>query len=484
MEKDDGNEPPTKKTKREDENFLKDSQLMSSVPIPAESAQLSSSAPAAAPAAAPEQSLEQTQTGISQGNDDEADVAAAADTEIHKIDAEKFLFRSPASPAEIQEIANKIRDRIDGEIARISELGYEAYKKMRQGGNSSTTGAGTDNGTTNDDENDYGVDTDDEMIQDRKTKERAAALEEAIVRGNPRRYQTALVELAKKQNTIVHLGTGQGKTLIGLLLIRHFAHVNQKGEPWHAYENGQQTLFLVPSVALATQHTTTLQANLPYTVATACHNSTKANGSRESMAEANILVATHGAARDLFMHYGDLFSFNKINLLIVDECHYASGEHGYSTIMRNFYHRLPLENRPRVLGLTASPLVNIKSDVDDEKLGMMLRELEERLDSRLACLSRIYGDGVEGNGDKDGGMDCNRKQAEERCVHFHRASNMQQLPSHEDIGLYEGRVKEFNQFIDLYNDLGPKLTSIYSATVAREISMNRYDEETKEEFLV
>ena len=35
----------------------------------------------------------------------------------------------------------------------------------------------------------------------------AAAIEEAVVRGNPRRYQTALlVELAKKQNTIVNLG--------------------------------------------------------------------------------------------------------------------------------------------------------------------------------------------------------------------------------------------------------------------------------------
>lgn len=276
------------------------------------------------------------------------------------------------------------------------------------------------------------------------------------------------MELAKKQNTIVNLGTGQGKTLIALLLIRHFAG---------AYEEGKQTLFLVPSVALATQHTTTLQANLPYTVAAAYNNSTKANGAREAMAKANILVATHGAARDLFMHYGELFSFERINLLIVDECHYASGEHGYTTILRNFYHKLPKELRPRVLGLTASPLVNIKVDVEEAKLGEMLQQLEERLDSRLACLAKL------GIGD-DGDLGYNRKEAEERCVHYHRASGLPSFPDHTNIGLHDSRCREFNQLIDLYLDLGPKLTSIYSATVAREISMNRYDEESKEEFLL
>jgi endoribonuclease Dicer len=278
-------------------------------------------------------------------------------------------------------------------------------------------------------------------------------------------YQIALVEVAKKQNTIVNLGTGQGKTLIALLLIRHFAK---------AYEDGKQTLFLVPSVAICTQHTTTLQANLPYTVAAAYNNSTKANGAREAMAKANILVATHGAARDLFMHYGELFSFERINLLIVDECHYASGEHGYATILRNFYHKLPRVLRPRVLGLTASPLVNIKIHMDDEKIGEMLTQLEEILDSKLACLAKLS----LGNDDED-----NQKKAEERCVHYHRATNLPEFLDHKGIGLHESRCKEFNKFVELYVDLGPKLTSIYSATVAREISMNCYEEESKDEFL-
>ncbi len=281
------------------------------------------------------------------------------------------------------------------------------------------------------------------------------------------------MELAKRQNTIVNLGTGQGKTLIALLLIKHFAK---------DFEEGKQTLFLVPSIALAGQHTTTLLANLPYTVATACHNSTRTTGSKEKMAQANILVATHGAARDLLMHYGDIFSIERVNLLIVDECHYCSGEHGYSTIMKNFYHRLPAEKRPRVLGLTASPLVNVKIDVDDEKLGQMLDTLEKTLDASVASLSKIGVANSDGVISEDSGYV--RRDAEERSIHYNdpELDDFPPLPSHDDIGLHPSRIREFNQLKELYCQLGPKLTSIYSATVAREISRNRFEEETRGQF--
>ncbi len=263
-----------------------------------------------------------------------------------------------------------------------------------------------------------------------------------------------------------------GKTLIALLLIKHFAS---------AYKDGKQTLFLVPSIALAGQHTTTLLANLPYTVATACHNSTRGIGSKEKLAQANILVATHGAVRDLLMHYGDLFSMERLNLLIVDECHYCSGEHGYSNIMKNFYHRLPVDKRPRVLGLTASPLVNVKVDVDDEKLGQMLDGLEQTMDSSIACLSQI------GVGNSNGVISAEsgfvKREAEERSIHYEDDPRLfPGFPSHEEIGLHQARIKEINQLKLLYEQLGPKLTGIYAATVAREISRNRFEDETSAEF--
>jgi len=384
------------------------------------------------------------------------------------IDARTFLFRSPASPEEIDYIGQKVRARIDEAHAIISRDGYDVYRRSRN--RCSHTVALLDPATADVDD---GMDTDDEAAEDFKTKQQAASLAEAVVRGSPRRYQTALVELAKRQNTIVNLGTGQGKTLIALLCIRHFA------KP--AYDQGKQTLFLVPSIALAVQHTTTLMANLPYSVATACNTSTKSKQMRQKLADANIVVATHGAAKDLLMHYGDMFSFNRINLLIVDECHYATGEHGYATILKNFYHRLPKDLRPRVLGLTASPLVNVKRDVTEDRLSQMLEELEQRLDGKLACLSRLGVADSKGRLlDANFGMVANR--AEERSIHYHTAEGQPMLPTHEGIGLHESRLKEFKQLNDLYDDLGAKLTSVYSATLAREVSRNRYENETKNEF--
>jgi hypothetical protein len=391
------------------------------------------------------------------------------------IDATTFIFRSPATREEINAITDKMRSQIDSAHKILSEGGYEAYRRMKRNRHKLQTTTNDEDAilAAGDSDEDDGMDTDDERKETIKNNERLSMLEGAVVKGNPRRYQVALVELAKKQNTIVNLGTGQGKTLIALLLIKHFAT---------AFQEGKQTLFLVPSIALAGQHTTTLLANLPYTVATACHNSTRTAQSKEKMAEANILVATHGAARDLLMHYGDIFSFSRINLIIVDECHYCSGEHGYATIMKNFYHRLPVDKRPRVLGLTASPLVNVKIDIDDEKLGEMLDNLEKTLDCSVACLSGIGVANTKGEISEDSGYI--KREAEERSIHYNdpNPKDIPALPAHENVGLHEARMKEFNQLNQLYIQLGPKLTAIYSATVAREISRNRYEEETSEQF--
>jgi superfamily II DNA or RNA helicase len=240
-----------------------------------------------------------------------------------------FLFRLPATPREIAQIADKARSNIESIHKAISEGGYDAYIKLRS--SSYEDKCNPDSHETID------------SVEDTTD----ALEEESIVRGDPRWYQTAMFELAKSRNTIVTLETGKGKTLIALLLIRHLSHT---------FQEGKRTLFLVPSVALATQHATTIRANLPYTVATASYNSARKPGAKEAMATANILVATHGAMLDLFMHYGDLFQMHTINLLIVDECHYARGDHGYVQIMKNFYYPLDAHARPRVLGLVSSLL--------------------------------------------------------------------------------------------------------------------------------
>jgi primosomal protein N' len=98
--------------------------------------------------------------------------------------------------------------------------------------------------------------------QETSHRERLAKLmADATIQGSPRDYQRILLEMAKQENTIVHLGTGYGKTLIALLLIK------EKSKDWDMYDDKKkQTLFLVPSVALAIQQSMTLRANLPFSV--------------------------------------------------------------------------------------------------------------------------------------------------------------------------------------------------------------------------
>lgn len=59
-------------------------------------------------------------------------------------------------------------------------------------------------------------------------------------------YQMEALEKAIKQNTIVFLETGSGKTLIAIMLLRSYAYFLRKPSPYIA-------VFLVPTVVLVTQ---------------------------------------------------------------------------------------------------------------------------------------------------------------------------------------------------------------------------------------
>jgi len=67
-----------------------------------------------------------------------------------------------------------------------------------------------------------------------------------------RPYQYELFEKAKKENIIVYLGTGSGKTFIAVMLIKHMRSLLgyvQNG----VIQGGKKIIFLVSSVALVDQ---------------------------------------------------------------------------------------------------------------------------------------------------------------------------------------------------------------------------------------
>lgn len=332
----------------------------------------------------------------------------------------------------------------------------------------------------------------------RQKEKREKALQDAIVGGDPRPYQTALLERAMERNSIVHLGTGAGKTLIALLLVQHYAadFAPQKDQ------NQKQTLFLVPSVALAVQQSTTLAANLPYSVGVACYSTTMTAGAtagvqaRRKLKEVNILVATHGACLDLLAHYGDLFAMQHFNLIVLDECHYCTGNHDYAVIMRDFYHTCTPKDRPRILGLTASPLINVKANHSDAQLAEQLSLLEATLDAHIIPLADLglskntIGECTKkSNGDDNDEHDTTnlyQKEADETTVTYQgwsaSASRLPPLPSSDNLELHPTRRKEFRQLEQLYEDLGPLALSIYSSTLVEELSRNTFEKESSEQF--
>lgn len=72
-----------------------------------------------------------------------------------------------------------------------------------------------------------------------------------------------------------------------------------------------------------------------------------------------------------------------VNLLCFDECHHAKKNHVYARIIQDFYLNEPPQNRPKVFGMTASP-VDARVDVVDAALS-----LEQLLDSRITTTSDL-----------------------------------------------------------------------------------------------
>jgi dsRNA-specific ribonuclease/superfamily II DNA or RNA helicase len=378
----------------------------------------------------------------------------------------KFFLSKPVSQEEVDATSDAIYANMDQILAQLEEGGVAAFDRIvleQQSSKQHNKIQGS------------------EASIDQKNQ-RQEALETATIRGSPRDYQAALFEIVKTRNSIVHLGTGKGKTLIALLCITHF--LENGATEGLAPNKRKKALFLVPSVALALQQTTTLRANLPYTVETACWNCAKVD--RVALSEADVLVATHGSMHDLLMHYGDMFTIEHYALVVVDECHYAHGNHQYK--LDKWYHTIQdVKARPRILGLTASPVINVKSNHTDEHLSRLLQTLEETLNAQLVTLMTSGHETLTPTKEPAPALGQERgdflhQKARERQVYYNGDPEASDYPEHDTLNLHPHRTREMNQLFILYQDLGPLVVAMYCRSLVKEVSCNVYEKESAAQF--
>lgn len=113
------------------------------------------------------------------------------------------------------------------------------------------------------------------------------------------------------------------------------------------------------------QQWSAVTSNLPYPVAKFFGQELEHRWNKEHWAQAleknEIIVCTAAILQKCLSQ--EFITISRINLLIFDEAHHAKKNHAYARIVKDYYLREPdTDKRPRVLGMTASP-VDGKTDV-------------------------------------------------------------------------------------------------------------------------
>lgn len=86
------------------------------------------------------------------------------------------------------------------------------------------------------------------------------------------------------------------------------------------------------------------------------------------------------------INFFNISDLSRINLLILDECHHAVDDHSYRDIMR-YVHGRPEEEKPRILGLTASVVYcKLRSGNPDAEMEKLILDLESCMGAKV-CTS-------------------------------------------------------------------------------------------------
>ncbi|CAI0436579.1 unnamed protein product [Linum tenue] len=199
-----------------------------------------------------------------------------------------------------------------------------------------------------------------------------------------RSYQLEALQVAIRQNTISFLETGSGKTLVAIMLLRHYAPFLRKPSPFIA-------VFLVPQVVLVRQQAEAVKAHGDLKVGTYWGEMGvdfwDAAIWKQEIDKHEVLVMTPQILLNCLRH--SFFKLEFIKVLIFDECHHTGGKHPYACIMTEFYHKLACKacDLPRIFGMTAS-LIKSKCGTSESEYWEKIKKLETIMHSKVyTCVS-------------------------------------------------------------------------------------------------
>lgn len=176
---------------------------------------------------------------------------------------------------------------------------------------------------------------------------------------------------------IVYMETGRGKTLIAVLLIDYLLTRRP---------DARKIIFIANLVTLVEQQSQYICDNISQKCRIGKYHGQQGAGIdfwdlskwENEYASHDVLVMTAQIFLDNLRHA--YIKMNDVSLIVFDEAHHARKNQPYNCIMKEFYFQTPCLQRPKILGLTASPVhAGCKKVQSDEKLAKLWRELEANL---------------------------------------------------------------------------------------------------------
>ncbi|MGV8168648.1 MAG: DEAD/DEAH box helicase [Candidatus Nanoarchaeia archaeon] len=163
----------------------------------------------------------------------------------------------------------------------------------------------------------------------------------------PRLYQETIFNAAVKENVLVVLPTGLGKTAIAAMLTAYRLE----------HYPSSKILFLAPTKPLAQQHEKSLRKLLNEKIRISLFTGSVSPEKRKELwNSSDVIVSTpQGFENDVI---GRKISLEDVSLLIFDEAHRAAGDYSYVFLAKSYMEQ---SKHAKILALTASPGTDTES---------------------------------------------------------------------------------------------------------------------------